>query len=449
MRIRQIVGRLVLGLAAAGGGLALAASVASADGGLPHGWDPRAVAVNHEDGNTFLLRPGQILVGPGDAPDVRRVLTGWRIGEPHPFGLTEFTRAPRNPDDPAPEVLDAIARVRKATADRPQGPAQVAPNYVFTGEATAASAPINFMGEPRIQGGPGSSVRLAALPGALPLRTTRPDDGHDVRIAVLDTGMFDHEWLKTVQRAPGSDDTWDADRDGYGDAEAGHGTFIAGLILQVAPEASVYAVQVLDSHGLGDDLSVAEAMEQLPPDIDIVNLSLGGYTDRDAPPLAIAAALRAMADPPVVVAAAGNQGTSRPFWPAAFDQVLGVGAVDESDGKWTRADYSNHGAWVDAVARGTNLQSTFARARTHVALGHTTSPFDPIVTFDGWAAWDGTSFATPIAAAMIARELSRTGGGPAADAEARLLAAAPPAPQPDFPRAVLLDELEGRSAPLS
>jgi hypothetical protein len=440
---RHIAGRLVLGFALAVAALGPAASAASA---LPHGWDPRAVAVNQQDGNTFLLRPGQILAGPGDAPDVQSVLRGWKPVEQHPLGLTVFTRPPRNPDDPAGEVLDALARVRKATADRPQGPARVAPNYVFTGEAAASSPPINFYGEPRIQGGPGSSVRQAALPAALPLRTTEPDDGHDVRIAVLDTGMFDHEWLKTVQRAPKSDDVWDADHDGYGDAESGHGTFIAGLIRQVAPEASVYAVKVLDSHGLGDDFSVATAMAQLPPDVDIVNLSLGGHTDHDEPPLAIATAMAATGRPRVVVAAAGNQGTSRPFWPAAFDQVLAVGAVDESEGKWTRASYSNHGWWVDATARGTNLQSTFARAKTHIALGHTTSPFDPIIAFSGWAEWDGTSFATPIAAAMIARTMSRTGSG-VDDAQARLLATAAPAPQPDFPRAVLLDELEGRPAP--
>jgi hypothetical protein len=447
MSERKIARRLALVLAVAAAALAAITSAASADGGLPRGWDPRTVAVNHEDGNSFLLRPGQILAGPGDAADVGRVLSGWRTGEQHPFGLTMFTRTPQNPDDPAREVLDAIARVRKATAGRPQGPAQVAPNYVFVGEATAnAGTPINFYGEPRIQGGPGSSVRPAPLPAALPERTTQPVDGRGVHVAVLDTGMFDHEWLKGVQRAPNSADTWDADRDGYGDQEAGHGTFIAGLILQVAPEASVYAVKVLDSHGLGDDLSVAEAMEQLPPDIDVINLSLGGYTDHDAPPLAIATAMAAMGGDHVVVAAAGNQGISRPFWPAAFDQVLAVGAVDQDAGKWARASYSNYGRWVDATARGTSLQSTFARARTKVGLGLPIGPFTPLLTFDGWASWDGTSFATPIAAAMIARTMSRTATTSAGDAEARLLASAPPAPQPDFPRAVLLDELEGRAS---
>ncbi len=444
-RRRQIIGRLALVLAFAIAALATTASAAFAASELPRQWDPRAVAVNHEVGNTFLLRPGQILAGPGDAPDVQRVLTGWRQLERRPFGVTVFTRVPQNPSDPAREVLDALARVRKATADRPQGPARVAPNHVFVGEAAATA--ITFHGEPRVMGGPGSSVRQVPLPAALPLRTSRVDDGHGVRIAVLDTGMFEHEWLRGVQRAPNSSDIWDVESDGYADAEAGHGTFIAGLILQVAPAASVDAVKGRDSHGVGDDVSVAAAMEQLPQDIDIVNLSLGGYTDRDAAPLAIATAMQATGERRSVVAAAGNQGDSRPFWPAAFDQVLAVAAVEEHFGKWTRARYSNHGPWVDATARGSNLQSTFTREKTKVAQGSTTSTTDPLIAFGGWAAWDGTSFATPIAAAMVARTMSRNGWTSAPGAQAKLLASAPLAPQPDFPHALLLDELEGLPDP--
>ena len=37
---------------------------------LPERWDPRKVALNRDKENPFLLRPGQILAGPGDAPDV-------------------------------------------------------------------------------------------------------------------------------------------------------------------------------------------------------------------------------------------------------------------------------------------------------------------------------------------------------------------------------------------
>lgn len=441
---RQIVARFALMLAAVVAALAMTASSAFSNE-LPGQWDPRTVAVNRDAQNSFLLRPGQILAGPGDAADVQRVLTGWRQGEQRPFGITVFTRAPQS-DDPAKEVLAALTKVRRATANRPQGPAQVAPNHVFVGEA--AGSAINFYGEPRLQGGPGSTVRPAPRPAALPLRTTTPGDGQGVRIAVLDTGMFEHEWLKSVQLAPSSDDVWDVEHDGYADAEAGHGTFIAGQIAQVAPSASVYAVKVLNSHGVGDDLSVAAAISQLPADIDVVNLSLGGYTDRDVAPLALSTALRAVAQKGgAVVAAAGNHGSSRPFWPAAFEPVLAVGAVEEDSGKWWRAGYSNHGSWVDAAARGSNLQSTFTRLKTKVAQGATISATDPTIGFDGWASWDGTSFATPIAAAMIARTMTRSGLPMAAEAQTKLLANAPLAPQPDFPHAVLLDELEGLPAP--
>ena len=152
--------------------------------------------------------------------------------------------------------------------------------------------------------------------------------------------------------------------------------FIAGLILQVAPAAEVYVVKVLDSHGVGDDAAIAAAMEQLPQDIDIVNLSLGGYTDGDQPPMAIALAMQSQTfNSRVVVAAAGNHAEKRPFWPAAFGPVVSVGAVEDKEGLWAPASYSNHGAWVDLVARGSNLQSTFAHETTKVAQGPVADAF--------------------------------------------------------------------------
>jgi hypothetical protein len=437
---------MLLVLAVAFAALGLLVSVASAD--LPSSWNPAQVAENQDASNHFLLRPGQILAGPGDGPDVAGVLgSSWRTVD-GPFGMTVFVKATAPSSDPAKEILGALSRIRAKTAGRAQGVAKVAPNYVFTGEASGSSDAINLMGEPRIQGGPGSSVRLAKSPKVMPKRTTDAGDGAGVRIAVLDTGMFNHEWLSNVVRAPLSNDTWDADGNGYADAESGHGTFIAGLIRQVAPAADIYAAKVLDSHGVGDDLTVAKAMQQLPADVDIINLSLGGYTDRDTPPLAIETAMQAIGTKHhTVVAAAGNNGSGRPFWPAAFEDVLAVGAVEtKGDGNWNRADYSNYGPWVDTTARGTNLQSTFAYGNTKMALGPTISRWDPTITFNGWAAWDGTSFATPITAAMIARTMSRK-NLPVSSEGAYLALRSGQAAPADFPQAVLLDELEGRPDP--
>ena len=79
-------------------------------------WDPSAVAVNHEPGNTFLLRPGQILAGPGDAPDVAaradRLARASAAVQPRRV----HAHAAQTSAIPPREVLDAIARVRKATA---------------------------------------------------------------------------------------------------------------------------------------------------------------------------------------------------------------------------------------------------------------------------------------------------------------------------------------------
>jgi hypothetical protein len=43
---------------------------------------------------------------------------------------------------------------------------------------------------------------------------------------------------------------------------------------------------------------------------------------------------------------------------------------------------------------------------------------------------------------MLARTMSRNGFATAAEAQAHLLSTSPPAPQPDFPLAVLVDELQ-------
>jgi hypothetical protein len=412
---------------------------------FPSHWDPRRVAVNQDPNNHFLLRPGQLLVAPGDAADVAQVLTDWKANDvptttgtvvQHPYGVTLFTKPPTT-DDPAREVLAALATVRRKTANRPQGSVKVAPNHVFVGEAA-----ITLTGEPRMQGGCGSSVRPARPPAALPKLTKNAGDGKGVKIAVLDTGLFPHPWLGGVQHGPSFTDTWDANADGYADDEAGHGTFISGLLLQVAPSAQVYMVKVLDSMGVGDDLTLATAISQLPKDVNIVNLSLGGYTDDDAGPLALGIALKALRREGVaVVAAAGNWGDPRPFWPAAFKQVLGVGAIEPNGHGWQRASYSDYGWWVDAVARGTAQQSTFAKNTSKEATGSAPATSDPTIAFDGWAQWDGTSFSTPVVAAVLARLMTRNRLANAVQAETLLQATFPAAPQPDFPGAVLVEEV--------
>lgn len=267
-----------------------------------------------------------------------------------------------------------------------------------------------FIGEPAYHGGPGSSV----VPATAVRHSRRFEPKRRVTVGILDTGVRgEHEWLTRYDVAGmGADFDEDQpirlDRDSNRalDRQAGHGTFIAGIVLQQAPVASVRVASVLDSDGVGDEEGVIAGLLTLG-DADIINLSLGGYTHDDAAPVGlgrlIASIFQSRPDR-VVVAAAGNNNSPRPFWPAALKRVIAVAALTE-DGSG-RAPFSNYGWWVDACAPGVNVLSTFVRWDGLVTTTGTPA------TFEDFANWGGTSFAAPKVAGTIAAHVLRAGIGP-------------------------------------
>jgi subtilisin family serine protease len=103
------------------------------------------------------------------------------------------------------------------------------------------------------------------------------------------------------------------------------------------------------------------------------------------------------------VAAAGNNGQSRPFWPAAFKHVVSVGAVDLRGGPPQLAAFSNYGWWVDVYAPGVEVHSTYLDGIWQL-------PRDPEPTpLNGYAWWSGTSFAAPQIASLIVKEIPKAG----------------------------------------
>ncbi|MGZ4279295.1 MAG: S8 family peptidase [Solirubrobacteraceae bacterium] len=256
-----------------------------------------------------------------------------------------------------------------------------------------------------------------ALDRAFPARPELQGPGRAPRILVLDTGLAGggqrpHR-LDGAPRIDGAVDLPDDaitpvigpppfPPDGYLDPVAGHGTFIAGLIEQLACGCTIDAQRVIAPLGDGQELDIVAALEAATalPDgerPDIISMSFGGQVFEHAFALqtAVAAARRAGI---VLVASAGNDGICIPQYPAAFDEVIGVAAV----GPAGPPPWTNYGEWVDACAPGVELVSAFFAAFDGAFPMMNTVDID---RFEQWACWSGTSFSGPVVVAALAREM--------------------------------------------
>ncbi len=217
-------------------------------------------------------------------------------------------------------------------------------------------------------------------------------------------------------------DSPDLNTDGYLDIAAGHSTFIRTIVQRASPTAQLMVEGAMENDGDGDEVAVADALIRIDEQIVdksqlIVNLSFGGYYPDDVAPPLIACVIRKLVDQgAVVVAAAGNDGSCRPKFPAAMPEVLSVGAL----GPCGPAAFSNHGSWVDVSAPGEDLVSEF--------FDHFDGLFEPLPAstlpdfddFSGWAMWSGTSFATPAVVGALC-EIIELHGCSAVDAVKRLI----------------------------
>jgi hypothetical protein len=176
--------------------------------------------------------------------------------------------------------------------------------------------------------------------------------------------------------------------DGVLAESGGHGTFVSGVVQQVAPEANITVYRAMDSDGMGQIPFISSAIVQAAADgANIINLSLGTPTVDNQPPLAFTTALDTLqAEYPgvLIVASAGNNGDSTPMFPAAMDGVVGVGALKPD---LTPVCWSTFGGWVTCSAIGVGVSSTFVEGEELHADG-TSQEFGP----NAWAIWSGTSF---------------------------------------------------------
>ena len=103
----------------------------------------------------------------------------------------------------------------------------------------------------------------------------------------------------------------------------------------------------------------------------------------------------------MLVAAAGNDGTPRDFFPAAFGWVLGVGSLNRNN---KVSSFSNYGRSADVYALGRNMVNVYPYGRY---VCHEAPNKGDVRRFDnGLARWSGTSFSCPLVAGLIAARMS-------------------------------------------
>jgi membrane-anchored mycosin MYCP len=260
--------------------------------------------------------------------------------------------------------------------------------------------------------------------------------GRRVRVGILDTRLDPHSRLggryltdpdALTRPEPGQERQW----------WEGHATFIAGIVLSLAPTADLDVRTALAPGKAPDEgwtmplWTLAERLADYHHSgVQVLNLSLGCSTADGQAPMVLERAIARLTPTMAVVAAAGNHGTDRlddderkdqgmprraaPLFPAALDGVLAVGAID-AHGKSAPfnpvdgTDPHRPAPWIDVLAPGVEITSTY--------LGDTCSqqvlvPNDdkPVtyakVSFGGYANWSGTSFAAAYVTGLVAARIA-------------------------------------------
>lgn len=181
--------------------------------------------------------------------------------------------------------------------------------------------------------------------------------GAGTKVGVIDTGInnrhpdlqgqivLEHDFIDNDNRA----------QDGHG-----HGTHVAGIIAAesndigvsgVCPDCKLYVCKALDDRGYGSVYYVTRCINWLSDsNVDIINMSLGTPTDARIIREAIEDAQ------PLIIAAAGNQDSTKKQYPAGYDEVVAVAATNRQNHK---ADFSNFGDWISLAAPGEGILSTY------------------------------------------------------------------------------------------
>ena len=186
--------------------------------------------------------------------------------------------------------------------------------------------------------------------------------GNGVKVAVLDTGIsLSHPDLQAnIKGGYNAINPSKPPEDLNGHGSHVSGTIAAALnsigVAGVAPQASLYAVQVLGASGSGYCSDIIEGLDwSISNGMQVANMSYGGPDlcdgEKEALDLADAAGI-------TLVAAAGNNYGGAVDYPGAYEKVIAVSAINSSN---AFASFSSQGSEVDLTAPGVSIPSTYKK----------------------------------------------------------------------------------------
>jgi serine protease len=243
--------------------------------------------------------------------------------------------------------------------------------------------------------------------------------GNGVIVAIVDTGIAYENFgsyalapdLAQTAFVPGYDFI---NNDAHPNDDNSHGTHVAGTVAQstnngvgvagVAYGAKLMPIKVLGKDGSGSYTAIANGIRYAADNgAKVINLSLGGSSGSET----LRSALEyAYAKGVTIVAAAGNNGSSKVSYPAAYDAyVIAVGATRYDK---NLAAYSNYGPSLDVVAPGgdTSVDQNGDGYGDGV-LQNTFNPSTKKVSDFGYWFFQGTSMASPHVAAVAALVIAK------------------------------------------
>ena len=365
--------------------------------------DPTADPSSEPSADPSADDPAEPVADPPRAPDPGRAAAG-RAGDPPSEDVIVILREGSDAEAAASRARGLGARVERTfrhavrayaaevspaqarrLADDPRVLAVVPDEFIAADEGlTAQSIPTGIR---RVYGNKSAAARINGV-----------DERVDADVAIFDTGI---DPTHTDLNVAGGYNCTTTNRSSWKD-EQGHGTHVAGTVgaldngsgvVGVAPGVRLWAVRILDANGEGRlswwicgldwIASQKDPADSSRPLIEAVNMSVTrwgrddnncGHTNDDVLHQAVC---RVVARGITVVAAAANDSASAAKrTPAAYDEVITVSALADTDGKpgalggdlcwsWgtydkddTFANFSNHGADVDLIAPGKCIWST-------------------------------------------------------------------------------------------